>query len=476
MAVRITIIGGGPGGYTAAIRAAQTGCEVTLIEEDRVGGTCLNRGCIPSKIMKRAAEMIEDIKRAREFGLTLDGKVTQDISSLMERKHRIIQNQIKWILGLLEKHGVRYLQGHGFIKGHKLAAVIQEDGKEIEVPFDSLILALGSEASGIQELPFDGRRIISSTEALNIQEIPESILIVGAGAIGCEFAFIFSSFGSKVTLIEAMPRILPLPSVDEEISRVLQREMKKRRIDFMPNNVVKKAENINGSLNVTLMPFPFKEEKMDEDISNIQIKVDCVLVCIGRKPGSSGVGLENAGVGTDEKGWIIADDHMRTSVPDVYAIGDILGPSKFMFAHVASKEGLVAAENAAGNSRSMNYSAVPGAIYTMPEVACVGLTGVQATQMGYDIRSDSVLFRTLGKSQVIGEIAGEMKLVSEVGSGRILGVHIVGPHATELIAEGVLAVNTGCTVNDLAETIHAHPTLSEIFLEVSLKALDRPLQ
>ncbi len=476
MAVRITIIGGGPGGYTAAVRAAQSGSEVTLIEENKVGGTCLNRGCIPSKMMKKTAEIIEDIQRAREFGLKIDGKVTQDMPLLMERKQRIIQNQIKWILALLEKHGVRYLQGHGFIKGPKLAAVRQEDGKELEVPYDALILASGSEPLNMQELPFDGTRIISSTDALNLQEIPGSMLVVGSGAVGCEFAFVFSSFGTKVTVVEALPRILPMPSVDEDLSRVLQREMKKRKIEFYLSHVVQKAEVNPDSLKISIVPFSSTRDKSVEIDGNIETQADCILVCTGRSPNSSGIGLDVIGVEMDEKGWIIADDSMRTSVPDVYAIGDILGPSRVMLAHVASTEGLVAAENAVGNSRLMDYSAVPGAIYTMPEVACVGLTENQARQNGYEIRSDSVLFRTLGKSQVTGEIAGQLKLVSEVGGGRILGVHIIGPNATELISEGTLALKKGCTVNDLAETIHAHPTLSEIFLESSLKALDRPMQ
>lgn len=476
MKTKIAIIGAGPGGYAAAIRAAQSGAEVTLIEKDNVGGTCLNRGCVPSKIMKRTAEMMEDFQRAQEFGLMVNGKVVQDMRRLMERKQKMIQGQIKWLLGLFVKYKIRHLKGYGYIETSKLAAVRQEDAKSLEVPCDRLILALGSEPLNIPALPFDGKNIICSNDALNLHEIPESILILGGGVIGCEFACIFASFGSKVTIVEAMSRMLPLPSVDDDCSRVLQREMKKRKIELILNHTVDKVEDDGEKLRVTIGPSPFTRELKGKEMKPFITEVDRVLVCIGREANTAGLGLEKIGVKTDEKGWIVVDERMKTSVPDVYAIGDVLGPSKVMLAHVASSEGLIAAENAMGKDRIMNYNVVPGAIFTMPEVANVGLTEVQAKQQGYNIRSDSVLFRTLGKAQVIGEIAGQAKIVSDAENGKILGVHIVGPHATDLIAEGTLAIQMGCTVKELAETIHAHPTLSEVLLEASFKALGRPLQ
>lgn len=476
MKTKIAIIGAGPGGYAAAIRAAQSGAEVTLIEKDNVGGTCLNRGCVPSKIMKRTAEMMEDFQRAQEFGLMVNGKVVQDMRRLMERKQKMIQGQRKWLLGLFVKYKIRHLKGYGYIETPKLAAVRQEDAKSLEVPCDRLILALGSEPLNMPALPFDGKSIICSSDALNLHEIPESILILGGGVIGCEFACIFASFGSKVTIVEAMSRMLPLPSVDDDCSRVLQREMKKRKIEFILNHTVDKVEDDGEKLRVTIGPSPFTRELKEKDMKPLITEVDRVLVCVGREANTVGLGLEKIGVKTDEKGWIVVDERMKTSVPDVYAIGDVLGPSKVMLAHVASSEGLIAAENAMGKDRIMNYNVVPGAIFTMPEVANVGLTEVQAKQQGYNIRSDSVLFRTLGKAQVIGEIAGQAKIVSDAENGKILGVHIVGPHATDLIAEGTLAIQMGCTVKELAETIHAHPTLSEVLLEASFKALGRPLQ
>lgn len=475
MTTRITIIGAGPGGYVAAIRAAQMGAEVTLVEMDNVGGTCLNRGCIPSKIMKTTAEMLEHFHRAQEFGITVNGKALPDMERLAARKEKLIQSQTKGILGLLSHHKIRYLKGCGTIKGPNIAEVWQEDGNVLEVPWDRLILALGSRPMDLPLFPFDGKRIISSNDALNLYNIPESMLIVGGGVIGCEFAFIFNSLGSKVTIVEALSRILPLPSVDEDCSKILQREMKKRKINFLVNKTAEKFEDNGKKLKVTIGPSPFLQELKEKEKKSLTAEIDCVLVGIGRSPNTENAGLEKIGVKTDKKGWIITDEKMETSAPFVYAIGDVLGPLKIMLAHVASSEGLVAAENAMGQSRIMNYNAVPGAIFTMPEVADVGLTEIMAKEQGYNVRSDTVLFRSLGKAHVIGEIAGQAKIVSDAENGRILGVHIVGAHAADLIAEGTLAIQMHATVKDLSETIHAHPTLSEIMLETAFKAFDRSL-
>ena len=363
----------------------------------------------------------------------------------------------------------------GFIQGSNTVTVTQEDGSVIEIPCDKLILALGSRPLSIPSFPFDGVRIISSNEALNLQKLPASLLIVGGGVIGCEFAFIFSSLGSKVTLVEGLSRILPLPSVDRDCSKILQREMKKRHINFMVDRTVESFEKAKDKLRINVGPSPFLPESQKGDVKTSTVEVEQVLVCIGRRPNTANVGLENIGVRTDDHGWIIVDERMETNKPGVYAIGDVLGPLKVMLAHVASTEGLVAAENAVGGNRTMDYSVVPGAIFTMPEVANVGLTETQAKEQGYNVRSDSVLFRTLGKAHVIGEIAGQAKIVSDAGNGKIFGVHIVGPRATDLIAEAALAIQMGGRVQDLAATIHAHPTLAEIMMETSFKALGRAL-
>jgi dihydrolipoamide dehydrogenase len=300
-------------------------------------------------------------------------------------------------------------------------------------------------------------------------------MILGGGVIGCEFAFLLSALGSRVIVVEALDRVLPLPSVDEDCSKVIQREMKKRKIQFMVKRTAQSVERSGGKLRVTIGASPFITEPGERGKQPLVVEVDKVLACIGRRPCTQNMGLENIGVTLDPRGWIVADERMQTGVPGVYAVGDVLGPSKVMLAHVANMEGAVAAENAAGGDRSMDYGVVPGAIFTMPEVADVGLTEAQARERGFPVRSDTVLFRTMGKAQVTGEIAGEAKIVSDAATGRILGVHMVGAHATDLIAEGTLALKMQCTVKDLAETIHAHPTFAEVMLEASFKAMDMSL-
>jgi len=274
--------------------------------------------------------------------------------------------------------------------------------------------------------------------------------------------------------VEALSRMLPLPWVDEESSKVLEREMKKRRITLMLNSTISGVDMGDEKCRVKVGPYS-DQQKPERKVKTIVVEADKVLICIGRKPAAEGIGLEQLGIKRDESGWIVAGERLETSASGVYAIGDILGPSKVMLAHVASREGIIAAENAMGRHKAMNYEVVPGAAFTMPEVANVGLTEAQAKERGYRIRSDSVLFRSLGKPHVIGEIAGHAKIVSDGDSGRVLGVHIVGPQASDLIAEAALGMKLGCTVQDIAETIHAHPTLAEVLFEASLKGLDRSL-
>ncbi len=470
MAIKITIIGAGPGGYVAAIRAAQLGAEVTLVEADQVGGTCLNRGCIPSKVLITTADLLEKFHRAESFGVKVDGRISPDIAKLMDRKKNVIQGQIKGILGLLKRHKIHLYTGKGVITGPGKIQVISGKEETVDLEWDRLILATGTRPLNIPAFPFDGKKILSSDHALALEKIPQSVLILGGGVIGCEFAFILSSLGAKVTIVEALSRLLPLPSVDESCSKILQREMKKRRIRVLVNKTVAQYVDSGAGLEVTIGPSPFLDNPSDKDKTPQSLEVEKMLVCIGRQANSAGLGLKNIDIKTDEKGWIAVDEHMQTDVENVYAVGDILGPPKIMLAHVASTEGLVAAENAMGANYQMDYHAVPGAIFTSPEVANVGLTEVQAKEQGIAYESHQVLMRTLGKAQVLGELAGEAKVIVGADSGRILGIHLVGAHATDLIAEGTLAVQHGMMVNDIAATIHAHPTLAEIMLEVAHKA------
>ncbi|MEN8245795.1 MAG: dihydrolipoyl dehydrogenase [Thermodesulfobacteriota bacterium] len=475
MSQKIAVLGGGPGGYVAAVRAAQMGAEVTLVEKDALGGTCLNRGCIPSKIMQTTAGMLHQFQNCNAFGIQLEGSPRVDMASLMARKEKIVNTQVRGIENLLKHNGVSHLKGTGFIDTPGSLAVTTAQGETLDVAWDTLIVSTGSEPLEIPAFPYDGQKIISSTEALNLEKVPESLVIVGGGVIGCEFACILSDLGTQVTVVEALDRLLPLPSVDAGCSKVLQREMKKKKIKFLLNKTVTAVDAKGAKASVTIGPSPFAENIKEKDLQPLQIEADKVLVSIGRKSNAYGIGLENIGLALDEKGWITADDHLRAGMENVYAIGDALGPAKVMLAHVASAEGIIAAENAMGGNRQMNYDAVPGAIFTSPEVANVGLTEDQAKEKGLDFRADTVLFRTIGKAQVIGELAGEAKIVSHSESGKVLGVHIIGPHATDLIAEGTLAVTTGRTVKELAETIHAHPTLAEVTMETAFKAVGRAL-
>ena len=479
MSTKIAVLGAGPGGYVAAVRAAQLGAVVTVVEKEDVGGTCLNWGCIPSKIMQTTAQMLHNIQRSAEFAIELDGQARIDMARLMARKERILATQRKGIGGLFKHHGITLLKGEGRVDGPGRMVVRRADGTSQMVAWDKLILSTGSGLLEIPSFPFDGEKVISSNSALTLTAVPESIVIVGGGVIGCEFGSILAGMGTNVTVVEALPRLLPLPSVDEGCSKVLQREFKKRKIAFHLNKTVT-AVDITGEsgrnpARVTIGPSPWAENLRERDRKSLELEAEKVLVCIGRRANSAGLGLEALGVGLDEKGWIEADEYMQTKAQGVYAVGDALGPAKVMLAHVASTEGLVAAENAMGGSRKMHYDAVPGGIFTTPEVANVGLTETQAREQGLDFRADSVLFRTLGKAHVLGELSGEAKIVSETDSGKILGAHIIGLHATDLIAEATLAIQMGATLHDLTATIHAHPTLSEIMLETSLKAVGQAL-
>ncbi len=468
MGNRLVILGAGPGGYVAAIKAGALGMKVVLIEKAELGGTCLNHGCIPSKIMKNSSDLFMKIKDSAQFGINMCGDINFDIKVLMQRKEKIIETQRKGIEALLKKNNVELIKGKGYIKDK---GVIIVESREIH--FDKLIIATGTKPLDMEAFSFDHKYILSSNDLLCIDEIPGSITIVGGGVIGCEFAFILSSLGTKVTIVEAMSRLLPLPSVDENCSKVMQREMKKRKIKILIDRMVKTVDIHKGKLLLKIEKSPFSTG--NKNIAQQIIESEKMVVCVGRTPLTSDIGIENLGLKLDARGWIKVNDYMETEVNGVYAIGDILGPSKVMLAHVASHEGMVAVDNMIGKTNKMEYDSIPGGIFTCPEIGNVGLSETEAVNQGFLVNSFSVNFRTLGKAQAIGEIAGEAKIVVEKKTNRILGVHIIGPHATDLIAEATLAVTKQLSVSDLINTIHAHPTLAEIMSEVALKANGTPL-
>lgn len=472
MSTRMTILGAGSGGYIAAIRAAQLGAKVTLIERDKIGGTCLNWGCIPTKTLRTTAQLMERLSRAHEVGVEVDGEVRPNMARLMARKQEVVDNLATGILRILNSYKIQFIRGEGHVLEPTKVRVKGMDNSTMDVVSDKLILATGSRPLNIPTSPFNGERILSSDDVINLQEVPESILILGGGVIGCEFAFILNGLGSKVTVVEAMPRLMPMPSIDKDCSAVIQREMRKRKIQVFLNRTIEKVKLTSGRVQATTKPSPFAHRLKETEKRPLLLETDKMVVCIGRQPNTEGIGLDQLGLEMDTKGWIVANERMETNVPNVYAVGDVLGPSKIMLAHVASSEGMVATENALGGNRRMNYELVPTAVFSFPEVADVGKTEDQARECGFGVRADTFLFRTLGRAQATGEIAGQVKIVSDTQTKRILGIHIVGPHAADLISEGTLAIKMGATVNDLAETIHAHPTFSEALMEASHKALD----
>ena len=475
---KIVIIGGGPGGYVAAIRAASMGAEVTLVEGEKLGGTCLNRGCIPSKIMKTAAEMLLKLKHPETFGLSLSGKFKPDLKMLIARKQKVIENQSRGIEALFKKQKIQVRHGFGSIEAMGQVKVESPSREPEIILWDSLIIATGAKPMELSAIAFDGKQILSSDHIFDMETIPESMVIVGGGVIGCEFASIISSLGTKIKLIEAGSRLIPFPWLDGESASILKREMKKQKIEVCTKSTVTKVESEGNKLLMHLKQSPTKTEdkdSMEKTLPEKIITADAMLVCIGRTPNSKGLGLNRIGISTDQQGSIMVDEKMRTTLSNVFAIGDVLGPSKIMLAHCASFEGMTAAENIMGKNRIMKYSAIPNAVFTIPEIASVGHTEESAKKKYPGVQSDTVLFRHIGKAHVIQEFSGQAKIVSDRVKGKIIGVHLIGSHATDLIAEGVLAIEKGCTVKELANTIHPHPTLSEIFQEAAWKALGLPI-
>lgn len=475
MASKIIVIGGGPGGYVAALRAAVLGGEVTLIEKENLGGTCLNWGCIPSKIMKHTADVFLKFLKADQLGISVQGSIRPDMPALMEKKEKILNTQRQGIASLLQARGVVVEKGRARIASPGNVEATADDGSKRSFAYDRLIIATGTQPLDVPAFPFDHQHILSSNDLLQQDSVPGSIVIVGGGVIGCEFAFIFSALGATVTIVEAMSRLLPLPSVDEEVSKLLLREMKKRKITVFCDTIVKSSEIQEDQVAIRLELSPFTDTPNPKKLKTDLLQAQKMAVCIGRSALSSDLGLETIGLDTTPQGWIPADERMETPVKGVYAIGDILGPQKVMLAHVASHEGMVAAENAMGRDSVMTYDVIPGAIFTMPEIGTVGLSEAEALKKGLEAQAFTVNFRALGKAHAIDELAGTAKMIVETATRKILGVHIIGAHATDLIAEATLAMQKGLTPEDIAHTIHAHPTLAEIMGELALKASGTPI-
>ncbi len=446
----VAVLGGGPAGYVAAIRGAQLGGRVCVIERDKVGGVCLNWGCIPTKSLIASAEVLRLVKRAAEFGVVIDGEVRADFAAMIARKDKIIAGMVKGVEGLFKSHGVTQIRGRGVLRSAKRIEVNEADGSVSDLSADKVLLATGARPAQFPAFPTDGKDILSSDDAVVLEEIPESLLIIGAGIIGCEFAFLFSALGCEVTMLEMLPRAVA--TEDEDISKLLERELKKEKIRLIVDQEVEGVERKSG----------FVEAKLE---GGERVKAQKALISIGRALNTGDIGLEEAGVALAEEGHIRVNGRMETGVSGIYAAGDVAGGK--LLAHKASAEGIVAVTNALGGDKIMRYETIPAGIFTHPEIGSIGLTEAQAEEAGKGVKIGRFPYRALGRSQAAGEIAGEVKIVASEGTGEILGVHIIGASAAELIHEAAVAMTWELSVDELAETIHAHPTLAESVMEAA---------
>ena len=447
---RIIIIGAGPGGYVAAIRAAQLGAQVTIVEEQAVGGVCLNWGCIPSKTLLNLVDLGERARHAEAWGLTFEGPVGFDLKRMMARKNDVVQSLVKGISTLFKQWKIQHVAGRGELMSDRQVRVTDAAGATNLLDAEAIVLATGSSWPQMAQFPIDGQQVISSKEALELEEIPRRILIVGGGVEGCEFACLFSGLGSQVTLVEMMSTVLSME--DEDTVAILTREFKKRKIPLY--------------LNATIQDWKSTDDGIQSMLSTGEsVIADKMLISVGRRMNSRGLGLDAVGVKTGSREEILVDEHMETSVPGVFAIGDVTGKS--MLAHVASAQGKVAVSNAMGTTQSINYEVIPAGIFTLPEIGRVGLTEQQARERGISMAIGRFRYGGLGKAQAVGEITGQFKVIADKESKKIVGVHIIGAHAADLIHEGALAMQGGLTVTDVADMIHAHPTLSEGLMEAA---------
>jgi len=454
----VAIIGSGPAGYTAAIRAGQYGLKTALIEKDGfLGGTCLHVGCIPTKALLFNAELWDHLKEAKEFGIEGVDARKLNWAAIQDRKNKIVAKHTKGLEFLMKKNKVETIKGYGQLTGPAQNGIhtveLSNDGKSSNLKARNIILATGSEARLIPGMEVSDR-VLTNIEILSLKEIPKSLVIVGAGAVGVEFASIYRSFDCEVTIVEMLPRLVPVE--DEEVSKELARVYRKRGINFHTSAKVDKIEKTKTGVSVTIT-VDGKQQK---------IEAEKILIAIGRKPRTQNIGLEHTKI-KPEREFIKTDSWMQTAEPGVYAIGDIvLGTPQL--AHVGAMEGLVAVAKIAGKpAKPINRERIPGATYCHPEIGSVGLTETQSREAGYNVKIGKFPFAANSRASIVGQHEGFIKIVSDADYGEILGVHIIGPQATELIAEAVAAMELEATVEDLIWTIHAHPTLAEAMLDAS---------
>jgi dihydrolipoamide dehydrogenase len=444
----IVIIGSGPGGYVAALRAAQLGARVAVVEDNHVGGTCLNWGCIPTKALIRSGRVAALVRNAKELGVTV-GDVSIDYAAMAARKDKVVKLLRDGIEHLFKLRKIELVRGKGALASPTAVSVRLADGGERTLEGAKVIVASGSEPAKPKAFPFDGDRVVTSEDAVVKTSLPKSVVVVGGGFIGCEYASLYANLGCEVTIVELLDDILA--TMDETIIKEVTRGLKKHKI------------KVKTGIKVDSMAR--SSEAIVSMLSNGEaLTTDMALISIGRRPVSEGLGLDKVGVAVD-KGFVGIDDHCRTNVESIYAIGDVTG--KIQLAHVASEQGIVAVEHIMGRDAKMDYSVVPACVFTDPEVATVGITEKQARESGAEYKTGQFLFRALGKAHAEGEIEGLVKVIAQKADGRILGVHMIGHGASDLISEAAVAMKNGVSVEGIIRTIHAHPTLPEAFKEAA---------
>ncbi|WPC41525.1 dihydrolipoyl dehydrogenase [Clostridium sp. JS66] len=445
--MKIVVIGGGPGGYVAALKAAMLGADVTVVEKGKVGGTCLNVGCIPTKALLACSDVLNTVKEAKKFGINFEADVKADFAAIMERKEKVVTNLVKGIEYLFEGKGVKLVRGAGRLVSNKEVEVTKEDGTKESISADKIILSTGSIPVVPRFLPYDGKNVMTSDEVLNLKEQPKSMIIVGGGVIGCEIGQFLSRLGTEVKIVEMLPQLLPLE--DEDTAKILQRSFKQGKIKFFVGDGISTVEVGEGNVVATLQ-------------SGKKVEAEKMLVAIGRRPYTDGLGLEELGIQAD-RGKVIVNEYLETNIEGIYAIGDLtISPD---LAHVASRQGIVAVENAIlDKKKKMSYKAVPGCVFTEPEVASVGMKEKQAKEAGINYKVGKFDFRGLGKAQAMGKLQGFVKVITDE-KDVIIGAAIIGERAADMLGELTVACELGLTAEQVGEVIHPHPTLCEGIME-----------
>ena len=445
----VAILGAGPGGYVAAIRAKKLGLNVIAIEKEYLGGVCLNWGCMPTKALAHTAEVIESANKSSELGINI-GDISVDFQKVMSRKDNVIKSLRSGIEFNFKKNEIEIVRGEGKLVSHNKLLVKSSDGNEIEINANNVILATGSHASSVPPFTLDNEGILDNVGILSLKELPKSMLVVGGGVVGCEFSSIFATLGCKVTIIEVMPRILL--NEDEEVSELIKKVFSKKGINIYTGVTVTEVKK-SGDKHICSLS------------SGESLTVDKILVSVGRKPNTEGFGFKENGIDIDDKGFIKVDKNLRTNVKNIYAIGDMIGG--YQLAHVASAEGLIAIDNILGKNKEADYSVVPWAIFTLPEIGTVGLNKKQAEEKGYKVLMGIFPFKSNGKALAIQQTEGFIKICTDAATGEILGSTIIGPRASDLVHEVAVAMHGELSVDYISDTIHAHPTLAEAVMEAA---------